>query len=131
MGNQHPLYQTWSNMRQRCRNPNDPKYPRYGGRGITIDPRWDSFAAFAEDMGERPVGTSLDRINNDKGYSPDNCRWATIREQIVNRSHTRWLTWQGITLCVADWERRLGLAPQKLRYRLRAGWTIERALTTP
>ncbi len=118
-------------MRQRCLNPNAPKYARYGGRGITIAPRWDSFAAFAEDMGERPEGTSLDRIDNDQGYSPANCRWATPRQQIVNRSFTRWITWEGITMCVADWERRMGLTERKLRDRLRYGWTLERAMTTP
>ena len=118
-------------MRQRCLNPNAPKYGRYGGRCITIAPRWDSFAAFAEDMGERPEGTSLDRIDNDQGYSPDNCRWATPKQQIVNRSFTRWITWEGITMCVADWERRMGLRERKLRDRLRYGWTLERAMTTP
>ena len=72
-------------MRQRCLNPNRPDYPRYGGRGITICEQWSSFNQFLADMGERPPGTSLDRKDNEAGYEPGNCRWATPMQQTANR----------------------------------------------
>ncbi len=78
-------YQTWEAMIQRCTNPNAPKYENYGGRGITIHPLWRSFKNFYSDMGERPAGTSIDRIDTNKGYHPDNCRWADQKTQTRNR----------------------------------------------
>lgn len=83
----HPLYFTWANMRYRCEDPENPSYPRYGGRGITVCQSWsESFEAFALDMGLKPSSEhTLDRKNNNEGYSKDNCRWATYTEQCLNR----------------------------------------------
>ena len=79
-------YSIWVNMKQRCLNPNNTSWRNYGGRGITICKRWLKFENFYADMGERPKGLTLDRIDNDKGYSPQNCRWTTMKVQALNRS---------------------------------------------
>lgn len=80
-----PTYNSWNAMRSRCLCKTNPEYHRYGGAGITIDPTWNSYAAFRSDMGRRPEGTSLDRIDGSKGYYKENCRWATPKEQHNNK----------------------------------------------
>jgi len=84
-----PTYKTWEGMKQRCLNPNNPRFSSYGARGIGIDSKWFSFAGFLEDMGERPVGLTLNRKDNNKGYSKDNCNWITAGEQQRNTRRSK------------------------------------------
>lgn len=119
----HPLYDTWRNMHRRCSNKTDPNYKHYGARGITVCKRWHSLALFISDMGDRPEGTSLDRINNDKGYRPSNCRWATPQQQRNNRSDTIYITHKGVTKTLSAWAKEVGLKRATLYYRVRKGWS--------
>lgn len=89
-------YRSWQAAKERCHNPNTAKFPEYGGRGIMVCERWrGSFEAFLADMGLRPAGMTLDRIDGAKGYEPDNCRWATPATQAINRSASRRINWNG------------------------------------
>lgn len=127
------LYNIWLKMRARCLNPSDPNYPYYGGRGITICPEWNDFAAFhawAYANGYRDDLT-LDRIDNDGPYSPDNCRWVPAKRQARNRRNNRLLTFRGETKSVVEWAEEVGIPAHTLRQRLHRGWPVERALTTP
>ena len=122
----------WTSMKQRCSNPRAISFRYYGARGITVCDRWrDSFEAFLADMGPRPPGTSIDRIDNNGNYEPGNCRWATDREQNSNRRNCRKVSWHGVTASMREWAERTGLGYDMLRLRFRAGWDVERALTTP
>ena len=97
-------------MKKRCSVSTDPEYPRYGGRGISVCKEWrDSFLAFLRDMGEKPKGLSLDRIDNNGNYEPSNCRWATLFQQNRNRRDNRFLTHEGRTQCLGDWAKELGM----------------------
>jgi len=128
-----PTYKVWVDMKSRCNNINDTAYSRYGGRGIGVCDRWDdSFESFYQDVGERPIGLTIDRIDNNGNYSPDNCKWSTRFEQSINRSVARWITFNGITKTAIEWSRTLGGSRSLISNRLdRYGWSIERALTTP
>lgn len=123
-------YRIWHTMRQRCGNPNSTYYAYYGGRGIKVCDEWSDFEKFFADMGEAPPGLSIDRIDNAKGYQPDNCRWATKREQQNNmRSNVR-VSHDGRTMTIADWGRETGLGKSIIIKRLAAGWSVSDALTT-
>lgn len=111
-----PEYVVWQAMKDRCYNPRRSAYKDYGGRGIRICERWrNDFREFYKDMGPRPKGTSLDRINNDGDYEPGNCRWATKDMQARNMRKTRRFTHQGEDLCVAEWARRIGKSYSAVR----------------
>jgi hypothetical protein len=126
-------YRIWVDMRHRCRNPNALNYHRYGGRGIKVCARWDSFEAFLADMGPRPSPDySLERKNNDGDYSPENCCWATRSEQMRNTRQAKPITWNGETLLIVEWAERTGIDPHRIYCRIYVeGWPIERALTEP
>lgn len=128
-----PTHKAWVSMRRRCRCPSSRKEHRnYKGRGVTVCKRWDrSFLAFLEDMGERPGGTSLDRIDVDGNYEKSNCRWATVQEQARNKRTNVMLSHDGVTLCVAEWAERVGIAANTLYARIRRGWSDSKVLTTP
>jgi hypothetical protein len=130
-GKAEPEYVTWCVMRYRCCNPTNPDYHRYGGRGIAVCGRWQaSYADFLADMGRKPPGHSLDRIDNDGPYSPDNCRWASPKEQSRNRRCTQRLTVKGETLSLDEWSERTGIDKQTLAYRVKRGWEPELIVTS-
>lgn len=126
-------YGVWSGMIQRCTNPKRSKFKRYGARGIKVCTRWlESFESFLTDMGNRPSSRhTIERKNNDGDYEPGNCVWIVKEEQAKNSSLTIKLTFNGETLCMSDWARRVGILPSRLSRRLKDGWSLEDALTTP
>jgi hypothetical protein len=111
-------HRSWTAMRTRCNNPKQLAWPNYGGRGITVCERWDSFENFLADMGERPSGCSLDRIDNNGNYEPGNCRWATKAEQSNNRRTNIFVTHDGETLTITQWCTRLGISNGAVRTRM-------------
>lgn len=124
-------HHTWTNMVARCTNPNRPDFKFYGGRGIAVCDRWrSSFSDFLADMGEKPAGTSLDRIDNERGYEPGNCRWATKDQQMQNTRATRQITYLGRTMGLNAWAKELGCNKESLRIRL-AKWPLEKAMSHP
>lgn len=125
-------YGIWNNIRERCLNTKNKDFQNYGGRGITVCDRWKkSFICFLEDMGEAPRQMQIDRINNDKGYTKENCRWTTVQVQANNRRTCVMVTFNGKTKTIADWSREFGIERKTLEYRIRVGWDIEKALITP
>lgn len=132
VGFRTPEYTTWLHMRERCKNPKCKDYGRYGGRGISVCERWNSFENFFSDMGDRPRGLTLERKDSNKNYTPENCKWASRAEQSKNKSSSKILTHNGKTQCASVWAEELGINRYTIYNRIgRYGWSIERALTTP
>ena len=124
-----PAYRSWESAKARCRNPNNPDYATYGGRGIVFDARWDSFPAFLADMGPRPRGTTLDRINSDGDYAPGNCRWASNEDQARNKRSNRRVLFDGRTMTLVELSLATRQPYQRLHERIvRRGWAVERAV---
>lgn len=130
-GSRTKTYMTWDSMRRRCENPSHRAYPDYGGRGITVCDRWRDFSCFLEDMGEKPEGFSLDRIDNSLGYSKENCRWATSQEQNRNTRGTRMVVCDGESRSIIEWSELRGWPHHVIASRLRAGWSEQRAVSEP
>lgn len=120
-----PTYSSWQSMLDRCRNPKAKQFKNYGGRGIKVCERWQKFENFYADMGSRPDGETLDRINVNGDYEPGNCRWADDETQYNNTRKTRLITVDGVTLSATQWKRKTGIC---VHQRLHDGWTEEEAI---
>lgn len=132
-----PTYRSWAAMRDRCSRKEHSHYASYGGRGIAVCERWqESFQEFLADMGERPHGTTLDRIDNDRGYSKDNCQWSTRSVQNKNQHHPKRpglgmkLSHDGLTLTIKEWSSRLGIPVPTLHRRVKVGQPVHKVLST-
>ena len=117
-------------MRNRCDYACSGNYSRYGAVGVTYVSDWKSYDKFLEDVGERPEGMTLDRIDSSKGYSKENCRWATPSQQQSNRKNCMHLTYNGITKTAAEWASDLNLTKGAVWNRIKLGWPVEKAVTT-
>lgn len=126
VGFRSPTYKVWAGIRARCNNPRDTNYNYYGGRGIQVCERWDEFTSFLEDMGERPsLKHSIERDNVDGDYCPENCRWATQKEQSLNKRCTIRLTVGGETRTAVEWCKLHGVEYDALFFRYQQGWSDE------
>lgn len=128
----HRFYQIWAGMKKRCDNPRCAAYKDYGARGISYQISWVKFEEFLMDMAETyRDDLTLDRIDNNKNYTKDNCRWTTMLVQGNNTRRNRILDFRGVKKSLSEWCRELGLAMKTVHARLKAGWSVERALTQP
>lgn len=127
-----PEYAVWTMMKRRCSDPNDPSFPRYGGRGIGYAERWETFEAFISDVGRRPSSRhSLERVDNNGNYEPTNCVWALPRQQANNTRSNTMVTYEGRSQPLSPLARRFGMKPDVVRWRIHAGWSVYDALTQP
>lgn len=126
-----PTYHSWAGMLNRCNNSSHNRYQRYGWRGITVCSRWTVFGNFLADMGEKPKGTSIDRIDVDGDYTPENCRWANAKTQARNKTNSRIVTVNGVSRTVAEWAEITGINRATIWDRLDAGRTEEQAVSAP
>lgn len=129
----HEMYHRYNAMMQRCYNEKNHEYKNYGARGITVCDSWkNSIESYILDMGKPPFkGASIDRIDNDKGYSKENCQWATKKQQSENRRVVKLIEFNGKKMCIGDWEKELGFGSRGIRGRLEKGASINEAFTTP
>jgi hypothetical protein len=125
-------YHTWAGIIQRCNNPRDKSFKDYGGRGIKVCKRWLKFENFYADVGDVPDGMTIERINNNGDYEPENWRWATMLEQGSNKRNNVWIEYGGEIKTIAQWARSCGIRRDIIRHRIyNYGWSIEKALNTP
>ena len=124
-------YNVWKQIFQRCENPKSPSYKNYGARGITVDPSWRDFETFVADMGDCPEGFSIERVNNNGPYCKSNCEWATSKTQRNNTRRNRRLKAFGREQTLMQWVEEFNVPWDRVRSRLRYGWTLEQALTEP
>jgi hypothetical protein len=128
----HPVFHAWTKMINRCSNPKDKRYNCYGGRGIKVCERWTVLKNFVQDMSDTyKPGLTIDRINNDGDYEPENCRWATVAQQNRNYRRNVVLHHNGESMCAIDWALKLNINPKNIYERKKAGWSDEDALTRP
>lgn len=125
----YPEYSVWRDMINRCRNPNVHSYPHYGGRGISVCERWHTFANFYADLGLRPDGYSLERIDIAGNYEPHNVKWIPLALQQRNKRNSRRITYDGVTDTLAAWSERTGIKQSTIDKRIKRGWSIQRALS--
>lgn len=133
IGRRSKIYQAWSQMHDRCRNPNNNRYHLYGARGISVCERWKDFANFYADMGEPPSPQhSIGRIRNNENYTPGNCRWETAKQQANNTRRNRILTVNGVSKTLSQWSEAVNIKTNTIWMRLNYyGWSQEKAVTTP
>lgn len=125
-------YGVWEEVKQRCKNPNNKKYPLYGGRGIKLDEKWEKFEGFFEDMGVRLEGRmSLERLNSNGNYCKENCIWADYKTQARNTSQNHYLTYKGETKIITAWAEERGWHPSVIFSRINYGWSVEEILSLP
>jgi len=122
-------YTSWVCLNRRCFDTKHHKYKKYGKRGIQVCERWKNFENFFADMGNRPEGKTIDRINNDGNYEPNNCKWSTRKEQQNNKSNNVFLTYKGETKTIAQWGNKLNINYDTLYQRIRNKWDTKKALT--
>ena len=125
-------YKVWERMKLRCYNKNRDRYKNYGGRGIKVCDRWkNSFENFYKDMGDKPEEMTLDRIDNNGDYTPENCRWATHEQQVNNKTDSNYIEINGKKLTVTQWAKKLKVNPKTLFSRLNRGWSKEDTVLIP
>ena len=127
-----PSYRIWNGMKNRCINKRDKHYKDYGERGITVCDKWLTFEGFYDDMGERPIGLTLDRKDNDKGYNKENCQWANSEQQQNNKRNNVNITYKNKSQTLSQWSRELGIRRSMLNSRLFVyNWSVEKTFETP